>query len=52
MKFKEYKDSASFNPDRDYYCKHCLLAFKDEDELGQCEQTEHLTHSYCVKHSP
>ena len=52
LKFKEYKDSASFNPDRDYYCKHCLLAFKDEDELGRCEQTEHLTHSHCVKHSP
>gem|GEM_PF-2906942 len=52
MKFQQYKNSQSFNVDLDTYCKHCLLPFKDDDELGRCEQTEHLTHITCTKHSP
>ncbi len=52
MKYREYKVSSSFNPDRDSYCMHCLAPFVDEDELGRCEQTEHLTHTTCTRHSP
>ncbi len=52
MKFKEYRASKEFNADRDGYCVHCLIPFSDEDELGRCEQTNHVTHPECTKHSP
>ena len=52
MKYGEYQKTADFDLDRDAYCKHCLVPFKDDDELGRCEQTNHITHTECVKHSP
>jgi hypothetical protein len=51
MKYKEYKLSPDFNVDSDTYCMHCLGRFVDEDELGRCEQTQHLTHTTCTKHN-
>jgi hypothetical protein len=52
MKYKEYRLTQDFNIDTDTYCMHCLEQFTDDDELGRCEQTKHLTHSVCTKHNP
>ena len=52
MKYREYKSSSQFDRLKDSYCAHCLIFFKDEDDIGQCEQTEHLTHLDCIKHNP
>ncbi|MHB8567537.1 MAG: hypothetical protein ACYC7D_13735 [Nitrososphaerales archaeon] len=51
MKFQEYKNSPAYDADLESYCKHCLRPFKDTDDIGRCEQTDHLTHAICVKHS-
>jgi hypothetical protein len=52
MKYGEYKQSDQFDPLKDTYCTHCLVPFVDQDELGRCVQTEHLTHVECTKHDP
>lgn len=39
---QEYASSSSFDPLKDAYCMHCLLPFKEEEELGKCEQIDHL----------
>lgn len=52
MKYIEYRSSENYDPLKDAYCTHCLVQFKDSDELGRCEQTDHLTHVDCTKHNP
>ncbi|MGI0090549.1 MAG: hypothetical protein ACREBS_02460 [Nitrososphaerales archaeon] len=52
MKYAEWRASPDYDPLKDSYCKHCLVPFQDGDELGRCEQTEHLTHVECTKHNP
>ena len=52
MRYSEHKSSPEFDPLRDTYCTHCLVPFNDQDYLGKCEQTLHLTHVECTKHNP
>lgn len=52
MKYKEYRLAGSFDPLKDTYCAHCLVPFSDGDDLGKCEQTDHVTHAECTKHNP
>lgn len=50
MIFSEYRITQSFNPDLDKACAHCMISFKDEDEISRCPLTDHLTHASCVGH--
>jgi hypothetical protein len=50
MKYKEIRQMATFRPEVDSKCAHCMECFEDEDDLGRCSLTEHYTHVTCIGH--